>query len=80
MTKKQLKVVLWIAFTALFFGIFFGVSYLLSHSINWIEAILFFTIFGLLDKKGIGYIVDYYTSKFNKASKDSLELKDNEPQ
>lgn len=63
MSKDALKIVLWIAFTVLFFAIFVGVSYLISGSPDWGSAVLFFVIIGVLDKKGIGYLVDYYTSK-----------------
>ena len=71
MSTKQLKIVLWIAFTALFFFVFCGVEYLISHSVDWTLAIVFFVVLGLLDKKGIGYLVDYYISKSDKKSKDN---------
>lgn len=80
MTDKQLKVVLWIVFTALFFGCFCGVSYLFFKSIDWSLAFLFFVVLGLLDKKGIAYLVDHYVSKRNKSSKNPSESNDNEPQ
>ena len=63
MSKNTLKIVLWIAFTLLFFVIFCGVSYLISGSPDFVSALVFFVIIGLLDKKGIGYLVDYYSSK-----------------
>lgn len=69
MSKKQLKVVLWIAFTALFFIVFCGVDYLIAGRIDWRMAFFFFIIFGLLDKKGIGYMVDYYYEKFEGKTK-----------
>lgn len=77
MSEKQLKVILWIAFTALFFGVFCGVSYLISHSIDWTMAIVFFVVLGLLDKKGIGYLVEHYIAKAKEAHKDSAQSKKN---
>ena len=75
MTKKQWKIILWIVFTALFFAVFCGVSYLISHSVDWSMAILFFPVFGLLDKKGVAYLVDHYIPKAGNESKRDKEEK-----
>lgn len=69
MSSKQLKIVLWIVFTVLFFVIFCGVEYLLAGSIDWPMAIFFFIVFGLLDKKGISFMVDHYGAKFEDKTK-----------
>lgn len=60
MSRDTLKILLWIGFTILFFVVFCGVDYLLTHSIDWDYAVFFFIVLGLLDKKGIAYLVDYY--------------------
>ena len=75
MTKKQWKIILWIVFTALFFAVVCGVSYLISHSVDWSMAILFFLVFGLLDKKGVAYLVDHYIPKAGNESKRDKEEK-----
>ena len=75
MTKKQWKIILWIVFTALFFAVFCSVSYLISHSVDWSMAILFFLVFGLLDKKGVAYLVDHYIPKAGNESKRDKEEK-----
>lgn len=69
MSDKQLKIVLWVVFTALFFVVFCGVSYLISGSPDLPMAIVFFIIIGLLDKQGISYLVDHYSSKIKDKSK-----------
>ena len=63
MSNKALKIVLWIVFTVLFFAIFCGVSYLMSGSPDVLTAIIFFVVMAIVDKKGIGYLVDYYSTK-----------------
>lgn len=73
MNEKRLKVVLWIAFTALFFIIFCGVSYLINGRINPSTAVLFFVIIGVVDERGIGYLVDYYVEKAKSKQGDSAE-------
>lgn len=60
MSKQQWRVVLWIGFTALWFAVWFGVKYLLNGTIDVIEALIFFVIFGLIDKGGVDWIVDRY--------------------
>ena len=71
MSEKALRIILWIAFTALFFVIFCGVQYLISGEIDGVMALIFFVVVGLVDKKGIGYLVEYYTSKRNGRLEDS---------
>lgn len=63
MSRNTLKIVLWIAFTVLFFVIFCGMQLLISGKIDWLMAILFFIVLGIVDKKGIGYLVEYYVQK-----------------
>ena len=75
MTKKQWKIILWIVFTALFFAVFCSVSYLISHSVDWSMAILFFLVFGLLYKKGVAYLFDHYIPKAGNESKRDKEEK-----
>ena len=60
MSKQQWKVVLWIAFTALWFAVWFGIKYLLNGGFDLIEGLFFFVIFGLISKEGVGWIVDRY--------------------
>lgn len=76
MTEKKLKVILWIAFTMLFFVVFCGMSYLISHSVDWTMAIVFFVVLGVLDRKGINYLVAHYIAKSKKTSEDTSDRKD----
>ena len=71
MTEKQLKMILWIASTMLFFVVFCGMSYLISHSIVWAMTIVFFVVLGVLDKKGISYLVAHYIAKSKETSEDA---------
>lgn len=73
MTEKQLKMILWIAFTMLFFVVFCGMSYLISHSVDWTMAIVFFVVLGVLDKKGISYLVAHYIAKSKKTPEDASD-------
>lgn len=63
MSRNTLKIVLWIAFTVLFFVVFCGVQFFVFGEIDWMMAFLFFIVLGIIDKKGIGYLVEYYVSK-----------------
>lgn len=60
MTKQEKKIGLWIAFAALWFVIWFGMKYFLHASFDLWEGIIFFVIFGVLDKHGVSWIVDKY--------------------
>lgn len=73
LTKGQLEAVLWVAFTALFFVIFCSISYVMSGSLDMPTAILFFVLVGLVDKKGIGYLVEYYSEKYEEKTKNSSQ-------
>ena len=58
MSKLRWKVVLRVAFTALWFGLWVGVKHLLNGSFGLVEALFFFVIFGLVSKEGVGWIWD----------------------
>lgn len=58
MTTQQKKVALWIGFTVLWFVVWFAVKFLLNGSFDIWEGLIFFVIFGLIDKYGVDYIVN----------------------
>lgn len=58
MSRNTLKIILWIAFTALWFGIWYGTKLLIHGSTDTVEALICFVIFGLLDSKGVDWIVN----------------------
>ena len=60
MSRKTLRIVLWIAFTALWFVVWFGTNFLIHGTTDIWEAVFFFVILGLLDTKGVSWIVDHY--------------------
>lgn len=46
------------SFTALWFGVWYGTKLLIHGSMDSFEALFFFVIFGLLDSKGVDWIVN----------------------
>lgn len=70
MSKQQMRVLLWIGFTALWFVIWFAVKYLLNGTFDVFEALIFFVIFGIIDKGGVDWIVDHYMQKFDENTKE----------
>lgn len=73
MSEKRLEIVLWVAFTVLFFVVFCGGQFLISGAVDMPTAILFFVVLGLVDKRGIAYLVDYYMEKRRSAQEGSPE-------
>lgn len=65
MSRNTLRIILWIFFTALWFGIWYGVKLLIHGSTDLFEAMIFFVIFGLLDSKGVDWIVNRVMDESN---------------